>query len=451
MGKGSKIIGILCLVLGIACFALYFVMGDKFSNYKVMFDSQGGTSVAEQIVENGGKANKPNNPTKDKYEFVEWQLDGVAYNFDNVVSKNMTLVAKWNEIIMRNIKVTLDGAEYVADVRDGEKLTVESLNIPPKDGYLIKLYNENDEEFNLDDVITGDLSLNAKYIEIKTYTVKFDSNGGSKVEEEKVEEGKFATEPTSIRDGYILDGWYLGEEKFNFQTPITKDITLKARWNDGPKVNVIFMVDGVVYKTVSIKENTTVSKITPPAKKGYKFVEWQLEGKPFDFKDKINEETTLTARYEEVTSYTVTFNTDGGSSVPSQTVTDKVTKPASPSKSGYKFVEWQLNGKTFDFNTTITEDIQLKAIWQEVVKYTVRFNNEDGTEITTQSVEEGGRATKPADPSKDNYRFVGWIYNNAIYNFETTVTKDMVLTARFERIAATPTPEPAAPDVNGQE
>lgn len=453
MKKGSKIIGTFFLILGIASIAMYFVIGDKFSNYKIVFDSNGGSTITEQILKKGEKVIKPADPTKENSEFVEWQLNGAAYNFDNIVESDLTLIAKWNDIINRNVKVTVGDEEYTTSVRDGETLAIESLNIPSKEGYMIKLYDENNEEIDLSTPITSDIVLTGEYVEIKTFTVKFDSNGGTKVSEAKVQEGEPVTEPTTTRDGYILDGWYLGEEKFDFTTPISKNITLKARWNDGPKVNVIFMSDEKVYKTISVKENTTVSKPANPTKKGYRFVEWQLDGQAFDFKTKITEEITLTAQFEEVTSFKVIFNSDGGSAVKTQEVTTKATKPTNPTKSGYKFVEWQLNGKTFDFNTTITQDIELKAIWEkEKPKYTVKFNNDDGSEITTQTVEEGSKVTKPTNPTKDGYRFVNWLYNNVAFNFDTPITKDITLTAHYEKVnTSTPSPEPTNEATNPTE
>ncbi len=437
MGKGSKVIGTLFLLLGIGCFAMYFLMGDKFTNYKVVFDSNGGNNIPEQVIKIGEKATKPMDPTKENNEFIEWQLDGKAYDFTSIVPGDITLKALWKEIVSHSVKVTLEEKEYIASIRDGEQLTIESLNAPVKDGYLIKLYNKDKEAYDLTEPVTADIELTAEYLEIKTYTVTFNSDGGSKVDAVKVKTDETIKEPKTTKDGYIFDGWYLGETKFDFKTTIISDITLKARWNDGPKVNVIFKVDGTVYKTVSTKENTKVTKPSNPTKQGYRFIEWQLDGKAFDFNTKITSEITLNAYFEEATSFKVTFNSDGGSSVKAQEVTDKVTKPGNPTKNGYKFVRWELNGQEFDFNTTVTSDITLKAIWEkEKPKYTVRFNDENGNEITTQNVEEGSKATKPSDPVRSDYRFVGWLYNNVTFNFDTPITQNIVLTARFERINA---------------
>lgn len=72
---------------------------------------------------------------------------------------------------------------------------------------------------------------------------------------------------------------------------------------------------------------------------------------------------------EEVT-YTVTFDSDNGSTVSSQTVEENeaATEPTAPEKEGYNFVYWYLTDDTvaFDFTTGITEDITLTALWEEI-------------------------------------------------------------------------------------
>ncbi len=144
MKKGSKTLGVVFLLLGIMCLVGYFIY-PKDTDHKVSFDSDGGTSIVEQVVKNGEKANKPVNPTKENNEFIEWLLDGVSYNFDNIVTKDITLKASWKEIVKHNVKVTLDGNEYTADIVDGELITVEKLSIPDKEGYKVVFYNEKNE------------------------------------------------------------------------------------------------------------------------------------------------------------------------------------------------------------------------------------------------------------------------------------------------------------------
>ncbi len=65
----------------------------------------------------------------------------------------------------------------------------------------------------------------------KKYTVEFNSNGGSLVEPIKIEKDGTIEKPSDpTREGYIFAGWYLNGEKFDFNTKITGDITLEARW-----------------------------------------------------------------------------------------------------------------------------------------------------------------------------------------------------------------------------
>lgn len=69
----------------------------------------------------------------------------------------------------------------------------------------------------------------------------------------------------------------------------------------------------------------------------------------------------------EAKKYTITFDTDGGSSIAAQTVEENKTveKPSNPTKDQYEFVEWQLEGKTYDFTSKVEKDITLKAVWKE--------------------------------------------------------------------------------------
>ena len=63
------------------------------------------------------------------------------------------------------------------------------------------------------------------------YTVTFDSNGGSAIASQQVQIGDKATEPDApVKAGYYFEGWFLGDEKYDFREAVHKDITLTARW-----------------------------------------------------------------------------------------------------------------------------------------------------------------------------------------------------------------------------
>lgn len=87
-----------------------------------------------------------------------------------------------------------------------------------------------------------------------------------------------------------------------------------------------------------------------------------------DFKEHLNEQEIIENADEgPLVTYTVTFDSDGGSAVEDVVVreNDVILAPEVPTKKGYTFVSWQLGGKDYDFASEITEDITLKAKWKK--------------------------------------------------------------------------------------
>lgn len=70
----------------------------------------------------------------------------------------------------------------------------------------------------------------------EVYTVTFDSYGGTPVPPaQEVEYGLTATEPAAPeKTGYTFDGWYLGDEKYDFSAAVEQNITLTAKWHVTP-------------------------------------------------------------------------------------------------------------------------------------------------------------------------------------------------------------------------
>ena len=66
--------------------------------FTVEFDTNGGIAINSLTVEKGGLVKIPDNPTRDGYNFVEWQLNGNKYNFDQILESNIKLIAIWEKI-----------------------------------------------------------------------------------------------------------------------------------------------------------------------------------------------------------------------------------------------------------------------------------------------------------------------------------------------------------------
>ena len=95
--------------------------------------------------------------------------------------------------------------------------------------------------------------------------------------------------------------------------------------------------------------------------------------------------------------FTVTFDTNGGSTVETQTVKEgeKVTKPATPTKAGYKFEGWFIGDTAYDFSTPVNSNITLTATWT-IGYYYVTFNADNGQTNERWMVRGFTTATRPA-------------------------------------------------------
>lgn len=218
-------------------------------------------------------------------------------------------------------------------------------------------------------------------IETSSFTVTFETNGGSAVAAQTVEENDSAVRPDDpTREGYDFEGWYADEgllEIYDFSAPVTADATVYAKW-------------------------TELDEPTP------------------------------------VQEFTVTFDTDGGSAVEPRTVHsgETVEKPADPVREGYAFEGWYLDGEAFDFGTGVESDITLKALWREeqLLSFTVSFETNGGSAVASQTVEENKAAERPGDPTRSGYTFVGWYADPAfgrVFDFSAPITADVTVYARW--------------------
>ena len=113
----------------------------------------------------------------------------------------------------------------------------------------------------------------------------------------------------------------------------------------------------------------------------------------------------------------------------------KVAKPDNPEKEGFAFVEWQLNGETFDFETLIIENIIIIAKWEmnkDITICKVSFDSDGGSEVTSIQVAQGTSITAPIAPNKEGFNFIGWYDGNDLYDFSSIVNNDITLTAKWK-------------------
>ena len=144
--------------------------------------------------------------------------------------------------------------------------------------------------------------------------------------------------------------------------------------------------------------------------------------------------------------YTVTFDSNGGSAVTAQSIEagQKATKPADPTKDGYDFKGWTLNGSAYDFNTAVNGNITLVATWeqQQVVPttYTVSFAANGGTGTMADVTGISGEYTLPANgfTAPAGKQFKAWSVDGVekAVGDKITVTADTTVTAVWETVPA---------------
>lgn len=144
--------------------------------------------------------------------------------------------------------------------------------------------------------------------------------------------------------------------------------------------------------------------------------------------------------------YEVTFDIDNKETVVNVNKGDKVETIEEPKKEGYTFDGWYLGEEKYDFNKEVTSDLKLVAKWtknnvqeepETPVKtktYIVKFNTDSESIINDLKVKKNDKVTKPSDPVKNGYKFLGWYLNGKLYNFDKKITKNITLVAKWEKL-----------------
>lgn len=428
--------------------------------FTVTFDANGGHFIVdeeekEQITESvsySQSATKPEtNPTRTNYEFAYWyQLSSpdTEFNFkDTPIKADIILFAKW---VQKKAVVTFNsrgGSAVDSQTVDiGGKATKPAID-PTRTGYNFTQWCSNYAAtiaFNFDTVINEDTTIYAAWARITAVTVTFDSKGGSDVPSQSVEPGnKVICPDIPTKEYYAFGGWFTDEEcttEFDFSQSISSSLTLYAKWTRAYN-DVVFDSKGgssVTKQTVIIGGTATIPE--QPTKDGYTFAFWCTdsgETNEFDFTTPITADTTLYARWV-LNQYTVAFNSNGGSSVQSQSVEHGklVVFPIMPTKTNYSFFMWckdKYLEEEFSFSTPVTSDLTLYARWFGS-SYSFAFDSNGGNTIPTQTIENGKKATRVV-PAKTGNTFEGWFSDEELtkeYSFDTAVVHDMTVWAKWQ-------------------
>jgi len=453
----QNVIDIIDAVLGYAEFAAAAI--DSIAKF---------TTDTKQAFEKLGKADwtSPTGIIKNVSGIVDstFRITGVSSN-NNVFNTAQKLISAVNKFASlgaseetpqssvtsqndeRSITFNTGAGSYIAPVKVafGEKLT------SPANPTLVKhtfggWYTDNSftTEFDFDIEISDNMTLYAKWTQ-SVATVTFNSRLGTAVPTHNINIGTViaAPDPAPTRTGYVFEHWCIdiaGDNRFNFTTPITGDITLYARWRI--VYAVTFTINGG--SAVPVQQIEVGAKVIAPmipTMENYLFVCWCKEAalnNEYDFNSPVNSNLTLYAKWTQV-SNTITFNSNDGSAVPAQTVIigKFVTKPETPTKTGYSFIRWCSDAaltNEFIFETTqANTPLTIYAAWS-INKYSVTFITNDGSAIPVQEIEYQNKVVYPINPIKDGQLFKRWCTDVELtteFDFSTAITASMNLYAEW--------------------
>ena len=193
---------------------------------------------------------------------------------------------------------------------------------------------------------------------IGAYTVTFQSEGGSEVASQ-IRANTPADRPADpTKEGYTFIGWYNGESEWDFETPVTADLTLTAKWQVNQYTITFDTAGGSEVPSITQDYGTAITAPANPTKTGHTFAGWDREiptTMPAG-------DMTITARWT-VNQYTITFKLENGGQdiVIKQDYGTAITAPANPTKTGYTFAGWD---KTIP-STMPAGDMTITARWTE--------------------------------------------------------------------------------------
>lgn len=137
--------------------------------------------------------------------------------------------------------------------------------------------------------------------------------------------------------------------------------------------------------------------------------------------------------------YTVTFETGTDEKIITQYIKKygKVNVPKDPVKEGYKFIEWQLDGKKYEFDSLVDDNIILSAKWAKEEYINIYYVTDSSYNIDSIKILKGSSIDNLPVSYKDGYEFIGWYLNDELYN-NKIVNSDTTLIAHYEKIEIKP-------------
>ena len=416
--------------------------------FDITFESNGGSSVSSILdVLINTTIDEPVDPTKTNNLFDGWYLESnyvTLFDFSDPILSDLTLYAKW---------IDLSEAQTVTELWSSEPVSATSVKLIgvvaafTDRGYILQ-DTTTAEMISIHDIIntpslgdelyiSGNFSIAfeiGRIINVSIYRLLSSSNviNYSITSAVDINFGSFDTQSymgklIKIESPYIQ---LTGTGSTNY---------VKIAGSTNGLTNEIY--DG---NFIGILISTYNSNLTTTATSAYTTSASQYINKAlyvfiYDSSTTYQKVVIIGDNHiETLTTFQVTFDSDEGSSVLSQTIVsgNLALEPADPEKLGFAFDGWYTepaHSNLYNFSSPVTEDISLFAKWTPITTYTVSFMD-GATLLSSVEINEGDSVDRPNNPTKDSFNFDNW-YTTAsftvLYNFSLPITEDTFIYAKF--------------------
>ena len=372
----------------------------RVKSYTVTYDSAGGSAVASSTQLLGSTVKSPV-PEREGYSFAGWSPALPA----TMPASDLAVVAQWTTNFYT---ITFDsaGGSAVAPITRPFGSAVAAPPAPTREGYRFDGWTPALPAT----MLASDLSVTARWT-ANSHTISFDSAGGSPVTAISQEYGTKVTPPTAPeREGYSFAGWSPALPA----TMPAADMSVTARWTANTYMIVFDAAGGSGAMEPMTLTYDRSARLTANAftRTHGRFLGWKAEdGTDYLDRATVSNLTTIagaTVRFFaqwDANSFTISFDSAGGTSVPAitQAYGTAVSAPADPVRDGYTFARWEpaLPEKMPPRNQTV------KAVWT-VNPYTISFDSAGGSEVAAITQLMGTTVKAPDDPVRAGYEFAGW-------------------------------------------
>ena len=397
------------------------------------------------------------NPTKEHKTFLGWSKEAGSTEYITEISAeeiaDVTLYANYADITHDIVYELNEGAnEENAPTKYVEGVGC-TLPVPTRDGYTFLGWTKEAESTEYITEIgpdaKGEFKVYAQWEKILVYSnIVYVLNGGTNPADapEKYLEETGCKLPTPSRDGYTFLGWTKEEVSSTYITEIGPDakgeFKVYAQWE---KIlvysNIVYELNGGVLPADAPEKylEETECKLPTPSRDGYTFLGWTKEEVSSTYITEIGPdakgEFKVYAQWKLAPVLSnIVYELNGG--LNPDTALDEYeeglgyTLPT-PTRDGYTFLGWTKEAESTEYITEIGPDakgeFKVYAQWEKsIIKHTITYEL-DGGENEAGAVtefEEGVGCTLPT-PTKDGYRFLGWVkdVNSVEYIKEITATE----------------------------